>query len=150
MLNHQPTLILSLAAIAAVAGMCAAETILEDTNWIATEVMGKPVTASEGRPAVGIQLHSLDKKMTGFSGCNKVFGPFEASHEGLKLGPVAATRVACLDPNVETQFLEALTSTRTFRIAGDELQLQDMDGKVIGRFRAGASVSPDSSKEASK
>lgn len=140
-------LILSLAALSPI---YAAEALLEDTNWVAKEVMGKTVTPVEGHPSANFQLHSIDKKITGFSGCNRITGPYESSHEDLKLGPVAATRMACLDANVETQFMEAITGTKTFRIAGDELQLQDKDGKIIGRFRANGPVSPDSTKAGAK
>ncbi|MEO5925380.1 MAG: META domain-containing protein [Bryobacteraceae bacterium] len=134
--------VLFLAALGA-AIVFAADGMLEDTNWVALEVMGKTITKSEGRPAVHIQLHSIDKKLTGFSGCNSVFGEFEFSHEGLKFAPVGATRMACLDANVEPQFLEALSGTKSYRIAGEELQLMNMDGKVIGRFQASGPAPPE-------
>jgi heat shock protein HslJ len=141
---------LSIALLLSMVPMLAAEVLLENTNWVATEVMGKAVTVVEGHPAVHMQLHSLDKKITGFSGCNRISGPYESSHEDLKLGPVVATRIACLEANVEPQFLEAISGTATFRIAGDELQLQNKVGKIIGRFHANGPVSPDSTKEVSK
>jgi heat shock protein HslJ len=119
--------------------------MLEDVNWVALEVMGKAVTKNAGRP-VYIQLHSLDKKLTGFSGCNNVFGAYEFSHESLKFDPVAATRMACLDANVEPQFLEALAGTATFRIADDKLQLMNKNGEVIGRFRASGPAPPAATK----
>ncbi len=141
---------LPIALIMSLGPLLAAEVPLEDTNWVATEVMGKAVTLAQGRPTPNIQLHSLDKRLVGFSGCNRISGPYESSHEDLKLGPVAATRAACLDANVEPEFLQAITAAATYRIAGDELQLQDKAGKVIGRFHASGPVSPDSTKQDSK
>jgi len=124
------------------AALLAADGALEDTNWVAAELMGKTVTVAEGRPSVHIQLHAADKKLTGFSGCNRVFGGYESSHEGLKFDPVGATRVACLGPHMEPEFLQALTSTVSYRIANDFLELLDKDGKVIGRFRASGPADP--------
>jgi len=133
------------AAILAAVGstsLLAADGPLEGTNWVAAELMGKTVTVAEGRPAVHIQLHAADKKLTGFSGCNNVFGGYDSSHEGLKFDPVGATRVACLGPHVEPEFLQALTSTVSYRIANDFLELLDKDGKVIGRFKASGPANP--------
>jgi heat shock protein HslJ len=128
------------------AALLAAEGALEDTNWVAVELMGKVVTKAEGRPAVHIQLHSVDKKLTGFSGCNSVFGAYDASHEGLKFDPVGATRVACLDPHVEPEFLQALTSTVAYRVPTNSLELLDKDGKVIGKFQAAGPAEPVAAK----
>ncbi len=120
----------------------AADPVLEDTNWVAVELMGVPVMASEGHPAPNIALHSVDKKMSGFSGCNSIFGGYEAAHEGLKFDPVGATRIACLGPNAEAEFLQALTSTVTYRIPANSLELLDKDGKVLGKFRASGPAEP--------
>lgn len=123
-------------ALFAAAFLPAADGKLEDVNWVATELMGKPVIAVAGHPTANIQMHSVDKKLTGFSGCNSIFGGYDSSHEGLKFDPVGATRVACLDhPHMEPEFLQALTSTVSYRMPKD-LELLDKDGKVIARFQA--------------
>jgi len=132
---------LLLSALVGTMALIAAEPSIEEINWVAVELMGTPVPKTDARPT-HIQLHSVDKKLTGFSGCNTISGGYEVSHEGLKFDPVGSTRMACAGANMEAQFLQALSSTKTFRMGEASLELQDMNGKVIARFTAAGPADP--------
>jgi heat shock protein HslJ len=41
---------------------------------------------------------AADGQLSGFGGCNRVFGPCEVDGESIRIGPVASTRMACAEP----------------------------------------------------
>jgi heat shock protein HslJ len=129
-------LLAAMATLAGAAALLAADGTLAGTNWVAVELMGKAVSKTEDHPVVSLQLHDLDKKLTGFSGCNTVSGGYEVSHEDLKFDPVTVTRVACVGEHMEPQYLQALAGTKTFSVSPNTLELRDMNGKVLGKFQA--------------
>ncbi len=58
----------------------------------------------------------------------------------LKLGQMAATRMACADPvrgANEAQFLSALQSTASYRLAPGRLALLDAGGRTVALLSSG-------------
>ena len=105
------------------------------TTWVATGinngrggvvsvVAGTEVTATFGD----------DGRVTGSGGCNRYFGPYERAAEALRIGPLASTRMACLEPagasEQETAFFAALERATTWSIREDRLQLRAGDGAL--------------------
>ena len=82
-----------------------------------------------------ILLDTVEKRATGFSGCNNFFGSYELNGSSLKFGPVGATRMACpdLETGLETEVFKALDQTRTWKIQDGELIFLD-DSDVLARF----------------
>lgn len=77
---------------------------------------------------------SSDLRVSGRSGCNNWFSQADLDGHNLTLSPVAATRMACLDPTLsaqETAFFAALGKVRSWRFDAVELVLADESGKEL-------------------
>jgi heat shock protein HslJ len=84
---------------------------------------------------------SADGQVSGKSGCNAYSGGYETTGDQLKIGPLAATQMACDKPagvmEQEQQYLAALQNAATFEIAGDTLTIRDANGamQVVAKAR---------------
>lgn len=108
---------------------------LAGTSWIATEVPG--ATLDGARPA---QVRfGPEGQVSGTSGCNRFTGAFETGQGGLKLGPLASTRMACigdLDAQERAVF-QALGNVAGYEVEGDMLILRDASGATVMRLTRG-------------
>jgi heat shock protein HslJ len=73
--------------------------------------------------------------------CNNYRGGYERDGDELRLvGPIAATRMACAQPEgvmeQEAAYFAALERVARFHIEGGELILSDADGATLARFRS--------------
>jgi heat shock protein HslJ len=86
-------------------------------------------------PKVGsrLTLEFKDGVVTGSSGCNRFQGAFSADGKGLKIGPLATTRMACPDEVMaqEQEFLRALESATTWGIVRGMLDVHRADGERV-------------------
>ena len=74
--------------------------------------------------------------VTGFTGCNRLSGKVSWSDSKVHFGPMATTKMACLDVNVgrvEAGFLGALNGAERQKIIGDTLILSTHSGE-LARF----------------
>lgn len=73
-----------------------------------------------------------DDKVTGFSGCNNYHASYEVDGNNIVIGPAAATRKMCAEPeNVmedEAGYLQALERASTFEIKDGQLTMYDESG----------------------
>ncbi len=100
---------------------------LEGTSWQAVSVLGKPASAAASR------LSFDPGRVSGNAGCNNFQGGIELEGQSLRFGDLATTRKMC-EPSVngqETVFLEALSLTRSWTLAGDRLELLDQNNAVL-------------------
>ncbi len=100
----------------------------EDVAWTLT-------TGGEHAPTARF----ADGTVSGWTGCNR----FTASYEGaVEIGTVATTQMACppAAEAVQREYLAALERVRGWRGEGDELVLEDAEGKELLRFRAASPV----------
>ncbi|MCB2407787.1 META domain-containing protein [Hymenobacter lucidus] len=99
---------------------------LRNTRWVLRQLNGQPV-ATPANGEVYVLLRGNEQQAEGHSGCNRFLGKFDLPAAGqLRFGPLASTRMACLDAaanTTETGFLAALANTRTYQISGDTLRL---------------------------
>lgn len=105
----------------------------ENTEWRLLGLAWMPASGS----APTLRLDSAQRQASGNTGCNSFSGPYELRGDSLRFGALASTRRACLDPQAnrqETAFLDALSRTRTWRIAADTLVLSGEHGR-LARFR---------------
>jgi heat shock protein HslJ len=111
---------------------------LENTHWRLLQVTGhEPAITPADRAEAYFILMSDDRQMQGFSGCNRMGGPYETDGRSLKFGPVHATRMACMDArNPEAGFMQALDATAGTRISDDKLELLDANGAALATFQA--------------
>lgn len=102
----------------------AAQTI-ENSYWKLTELRGKPSPFQSDRGQVPyFILIPEGKKAIGFAGCNRFSGSYEtAAGNRLRFSGMASTKMACLHPHPEREFLEALSVTDNYSLNGDTLYL---------------------------
>src|SRR6188768_2654920 len=88
-------------------------------QWKLVELNGSPVKASNAY----LEFDFDQKRMTGNSGCNRMFGGFEISGRKLAFSNIATTRMACPDMAAETALLTALRSVDRFKQSENTLEL---------------------------
>ncbi len=119
----------------------ASVTPLIGTAWTATGInngRGGVVSLLAGTEATA--LFADDGRVAGSAGCNRFTATFVVAGSTITIGPAAATRRACLDPDgvmdQEAWFLAALPRATRLAIDGDRLDLRDDDGALQVSFRA--------------
>ncbi|MCW5890883.1 MAG: META domain-containing protein [bacterium] len=96
-------------------------------QWSLVELDGRAVGADVAR--VPYLTFHRDGRVSGFGGCNRLAGTYRVDRDSLTFGPLAATRMACLDaPDVETAFLAALGRVQRWTVADGRLALLTGDG----------------------
>jgi Heat shock protein len=104
---------------------------LDGTDWTLTSMSGKaPVGGS-------ITLKFEQGNASGSAGCNQYNGAYTTSGSTIELGPIAATKRACLEQalNVqETAYLNALSKVAKYDVSGDRLMLRDAGGTTLLEF----------------
>lgn len=76
-------------------------------------------------------------KVGGRASCNRFFGTVEISGESMTFGPLAATKMACLDGAMNAQekkYLEALQAAERFAFDGPALLVYPRGGGAPLRF----------------
>ena len=106
-----------------------ATTTLAATGWQdITQQPGEPLTLVFAPDGAQVQ---------GYAGCNRFFGQARLGQgKDLHLGPLASTRMAC-EPSrmaLETRYITALESARSWRVEGQSLLLTDERGQVVWRL----------------
>jgi heat shock protein HslJ/uncharacterized protein YraI len=74
--------------------------------------------------------------VTGNGGCNQFNGPYTIGGQSLRIGPLATTNIAC-EEGVTTQeqaYLQALQTTTSYELSGNQLILRDGSGREVARF----------------
>ena len=100
---------------------------LADTSWSIVEIDGLAV---QGEDYV---LQFTADRLSGQAGCNRFSGGYSQSGETLTIGPVAATRMACPDPQMdhERRALQLLSGpVRASYPDGDTLVLTGNGGTI--------------------
>jgi len=104
-----------------------------DIAWILVRLGDQPVRPN-GRKLMQLRLVSGDKEAQGQATCNTFRARFELDEAGLRFGPLAVTRMACPDLEIEKRYLEAIQQTSRWSIEGDRLLLSDASGKPVAEF----------------
>lgn len=108
---------------------------LENQNWTLTEMNGeKPEVSDDSKAHILFSLE--DKKVSGYSGCNRFSAPYELVDNKLQISNILSTRRACMGNNIEAQLFEILKTTDKFSIENKTLILLDKAGKSIAKFAA--------------
>lgn len=72
-----------------------------------------------------------DGKVMGNGGCNRFGGPYTQDGDSLKIGPLMATKMACMKLKEENLFFAVLEDTRSANISHMTLALKDEGGIVL-------------------
>jgi copper homeostasis protein (lipoprotein) len=110
--------------------------LLENTYWKLTSLGEVPVTAvSQQEPH--FVLNPETHRVSGSGGCNRLTGSYELKGDHLTFSQLATTMMACVEGmDTEKALLKALTKAKTWKMAGDELELLNDAGNVMARFEA--------------
>lgn len=104
---------------------------LLETYWRVAAIEGQGVARRPGTRELYLVLKREGSRISGFAGCNNLAGTFDQEGGGLRFSDkLAMTRMACVGEGdaLEAAFTKALLSTRSYRIAGDMLELRDAQG----------------------
>lgn len=78
-----------------------------------------------------IEINSATNQFTGYAGCNHINGTLIFEKELLRFTKITTTDKMCEASNKEAQFLKALQSSTTYRIANSRLTLSNPDGELL-------------------
>jgi heat shock protein HslJ len=108
---------------------------LLDTQWRLTQLGNEVVDNPAGERAVHFVLQPSNSNLTGFSGCNRMFGNYALDGPSLKFDGLGGTRMFC-QPNMELEqkFLGMFQNVAGWKIAGNTLELLDASGKSVATF----------------
>ncbi|MCD9187900.1 MAG: META domain-containing protein [Pyrinomonadaceae bacterium] len=93
-------------------------------RWIPTAIKGKQIKDTKAF----IEFSEGGNRLTGNAGCNRLFGTFEIEGKKLNFSDIGTTKMFCSGKNemhIETQFLNVLDKTTSFRKNGDVLKLYE-------------------------
>lgn len=106
--------------------------MLVGAEWSAVLIDGIPVVSAP-QP----RLRWLDEnRVSGSGGCNQFVGRSQLAFDRIALGPLAATRMACVaaPQGQEDKFFKALELTRRIRLSEGALILSDEGGTTLLRL----------------
>lgn len=106
---------------------------LDGVKWELKTLNDKEIKLTDSNSEIYIQFNEAEKKVNGRGGCNRFFGNYEKDGDKLKFSPLGATRMACPDLQLETEFFKALETVDTYSIKDGVLSLKSKD-KVVAVF----------------
>lgn len=98
-------------------------------EWRVTELDGEKLKDGES----GLLLaFAEDGRVSGFAGCNRLTGRYEAADAALHFSAIGLTRMACPAPSmaVESRFVAALGAVASARLTAEQFELRDGVGAV--------------------
>jgi len=109
--------------------------LLRGAVWVVEDLAG---TGLIDRSRITIEFLE-DNRMAGRASCNRYTGSYQLRGEGIAVGPLASTRMACAPAlmNQEDRFLRLLGEVISVRIGQHgELLLSTAEGKTIKAFQS--------------
>lgn len=115
---------------------------LSDTQW--TLKTQDNTTTEYARP---LTLNFDEARMAGYAGCNRFFGGYTASADGVfSTGAIGTTKMACIGDRdqLEKNYLQQLAQAKRYAITHGQLHLLDEQRKVLLVYQA---MKPDKKQE---
>ena len=111
---------------------------LEGTDWRLVAYAGGDGDLVDVPGGVAASARFEDGRLSGSSGCNRFVGPWSVTAEGLAIGALAGTLMACDGPTMEVEaaYLARLGEVTRAVTGKDGLDLLGADARVLLRFRA--------------
>ena len=107
---------------------------LVGTEWQLVQLGGETIQPREG--SFTITLSAEKGQISGVGACNRISGTYKSDEKrSLRIGPLAATRMACPDLEREQAFIEALESATHYDMDGPMLLIL-ADGELRAVFQA--------------
>jgi copper homeostasis protein (lipoprotein) len=110
---------------------------LENTYWKLTRLGSTPVNVAAGTRELHLILQPASRRVSGFSGCNRLTGGYELEGDRLTFSQMAGTMMACpTGMDTERMFLDVLRQVRTAKVTRQHLDVFDAAGNFLARFEA--------------
>jgi heat shock protein HslJ len=112
---------------------------LVNTSWRLTNLGDRVIENPDGGNAVSLQLQPTNMRVTGFAGCNRMFGGYLLNADQLKFDQLGATKMACVDQSrmkLEQDYFQMLSAVARWKITGSSLELLDAGGGTLATFTA--------------
>ena len=110
---------------------------LAGIHWKLIELNGTPVKPDQSAVEPYIELDKYTHRFSGSTGCNRITGSYELNESGIiDFSKVAATKMMCLNMELENQFLTIFDWVEKYKIAGDTLTLTGAEDTPLARFKA--------------
>lgn len=104
-------------------------TTLAGTVWNLKTIGNQPAPTEQP-----LTLNFEDTRMSGYSGCNRYFGNYTGSNDGVfSVGPIGATKMACIGERSqqEQHYLELLGKASQYAVSRGQLHLLDTSRKIL-------------------
>lgn len=100
---------------------------LESGIWDLVELHGALVNVRGTVQRPSMEFRPGESKVVGFGACNRFTAGYEADRETLRIGPAAATKMACGDDGgtLESSFFLMLGRVKRYEVNGPTLHLYD-------------------------
>ncbi|MBX3298156.1 MAG: META and DUF4377 domain-containing protein [Acidobacteria bacterium] len=124
-------------AVLAVASAAAQTKVSDDWQLVSYKFAGSGNISLDGK-TITLTVDTAAGRISGNSGCNRYTGPMRFDDAGrLKVGPLAATMMACPPPwmQFEKQFLQTLEAADSFSFETGVLTVTDTDTQNFLRFK---------------
>ena len=111
---------------------------LIETYWKLTELMGEPFVMPKGaKTEIHLVLKKQDNLVNGNGGCNSFRGSYNLMEGNrISFSQLAGTKMACIDMEKETIFMEALQKADNYAIQGKILSLNKGRMAPLAKFEA--------------
>lgn len=105
-------------------------------QWKLTAVLGDTSILNKefGNAKPFITIDYTKHQIQGFSGCNSFGGGFEAKSDSIKILPLTANQMGCMN-NGESIFFRQLAQTDRFEVSEDSLKLLARDTVLLSFSR---------------
>lgn len=114
-------------------------TEIVEKYWKLIEIRGQKVTADDfASKEPHFTLKSADNRVTGNGGCNSFFGTYELQSNAnrISFSKMGSTKMACMKPTVENEFLNVLETVDNYTVKNDTLQLNKARMAPMAKFVA--------------
>lgn len=89
--------------------------------------------AKEGQPTLTL---SKDNKLTGFTGCNRIFGSYKVESDNISFEGIGVTKMSCHEKqDIEALFIEAINNSDKLEVQNDKLILLNKDTVLLEMVR---------------
>ncbi|PSR53981.1 hypothetical protein AHMF7605_10850 [Adhaeribacter arboris] len=96
---------------------------LESGKWILINLYEQEVIKQNTDRPIYLEFNVTDQKLTGFAGCNRLFGAFSSKGSAITFSRVGSTKLICPDAKLEDDFVSSLQQITRYQIDGEKLQL---------------------------
>ena len=110
---------------------------LRETHWKLVEMNGASLSPEALNKDMHLVLTQGERRIHGFSGCNRFTGGYEEDEGKLHFAQMASTQMACMSGmEYEQEFLKAMAEVQRYVIADGALSLFSGDERLVLRFEA--------------